>query len=184
MRFLKMMVLLAAIALPCSAAAQEPRWMDFLFDCPANTACVIKENGGGIVFFYQEAAKEALEENLQIQIQGECYSACVVFASMARKNVCVAQGAKIGLHHGTERHVYTPFGTELEIRDQKSLDLYMAPPPGYRVEYVYVVVDYGNDINEWAFRENKMPYGSDLYVMTYAEALKFWRPCTADELKK
>lgn len=170
---------LAMLALLSVAAtqvrAEEESMMKFLFKC-ADRECVIRGNSGGNPFLFADAAKETLRKGMRIKVDGHCYSGCVLFASWARKNVCVTERARMGLHYGSTTTLYERFGKQIDPTTELGLHTLRTTPLGYREETLYFVPNYGDDINEWALENHKMPY-EGLYVMTRPEALKFWKPC-------
>ena len=149
------LAMLAAFALISSAEARTPMsMMEIIFKC-SGLQCTIENNPGGSPVVFEAAAYETLRRNVKVRITGECASACVIFASKARRNVCVTETAKMMLHRGTARRAY----------------VYAA-----NIEATYFTPDYGSDITEWALSEGKMPYDT-FYTMTRAEMLRFWKPC-------
>lgn len=145
------------------------------FGC-RSSLCVINENYGGSPRIFGLAAKEALREHVKIRINGTCGSACVIFASQARRNVCLTENARMEIHRGEVVAIYDLSGKAISFSTPAGLAIRMDPPPGYRTEITRFTPDYGDDVNAWAFRENKMPYDG-AYTMTRAEALRFWKPC-------
>jgi len=158
-------------------AAAKASMIQLLFNCTSTRLCVIQKDGGGIPFLYELAAQEVIRRRISIRIEGACASACVIFASRARAYACVTKGARMMLHHGTKTDVYTPSGKMVDLDSYESIKIYLDPPPGYRVERTFFTPDYGDDINAWALRENKMPYDG-LYTMTRNEMLRYWRSCS------
>lgn len=138
-------------------ARTEISMMEIVFSC-SRPRCTIEKNPGGNPALFEIAAAEAIRKKVKVKITGMCASACVIFASKARKNVCVADGAKMMLHRGTRTDFYSTAGI------------------GSRAESTYFTPDYGDDITAWALDEGKLPYDS-LYTMTRPEMLRFWKAC-------
>jgi len=176
----KLWVLIFLVTLSASAQAEATArkdWVSYLFKCTGKT-CTINENGGGLLWTFELAAKQALARKLKVRINGKCSSGCVVFASRVWKYACVTPNAKMGVHKGRYVQLFDPAGVQLDLGIESNVEKYMSPPQGYRVVGLgYFDVDYGKDINVWAKKHNKMPASTDVYVMTHEEALQFWRPC-------
>jgi hypothetical protein len=179
-------VALATIAAAWAACGGVPPaqgkdgMLKFLFKYEGTGKCVIRENHGGIEVMHTWAAEEALEKGIHCVIDGECSSACVVFASKARANVCLTKRAQIGIHYGYTHRVFDPSGEELKPGTARWKNVYFAEvlPPGYHKEIVYYVPDYGKDITAWALAENKMPKDeADMYFLSDHEADKYWTRC-------
>ena len=62
---------------------------------------VIAFDGGGRVQEYLERAAHVLQYDIPVQITGDCFSACTIFADRARQNVCVTPDARMYFHAGT-----------------------------------------------------------------------------------
>lgn len=173
LRYLALLVPLLLLTAPAGAGAR----MKSVFQC-AEKRCTVTKNMGGPPILFELAAHEALKEGIYTTIAGICNSGCVYFASLAKRNVCITPHAKMGIHTARVRRVYEPlFGKQLDLTTEAGRRAYYSPPIGYRVEETYELFDYGNGITEWALAHNKMEFGPGVYVMTYAEALQFWKPC-------
>lgn len=176
MRFTNLMLALFALCLASTQSSANGTDMLLATTGCKKNPCVIKENLGGHPRMYEAAARELLRKGWRLIVDGRCYSGCVILASFARKNVCLTERARMALHRGTLRNVYEPFGKMVDTGNIHSVKLYFSPPLGYRAEMTFFTPDYGDDINAWAFRENKMPW-EGVYVMTPQEALHFFKPC-------
>src|SRR3989344_2784524 len=171
-RPLLILALLLSSTIPSPAAPKTP--MDHVFGCKGKT-CVIRENNGGNPKHFIAAAEDALLRGVKTRVDGPCFSGCVIFASYARKKVCITAKARIGLHRGRSGTLYEPLG-KVVPPDPKNAKIFDRPPPGYRIEMTRFTPDYGDDIVRWAAIENnKMPFDG-LYIMTQQEALHFWKP--------
>src|SRR6185503_16859764 len=181
MRKLWVVIFLAAFCSSCSSAlAENPQstdWMALVFGCTSNT-CVIKGNGGGLIWRFEQAVQQAREKKISVRIDGPCYSSCVLFASRIRRYVCVTRNARMGIHMGRRFQLFDPSGQKLDPALESNAAAFANPPPGYRIEELdYFEMNYGKDINAWAKLNDKMPATSEVYVLTVSEALRFWRPC-------
>ena len=61
---------------------------------------IIDFDGGGRVQEYLERAAHVLQYDIPVQITGDCFSACTIFADRARQNVCVTPDARMYFHAG------------------------------------------------------------------------------------
>jgi hypothetical protein len=64
--------------------------------------CVVEDSAGGKVSVFQEAGY-AVDKGARtlVIIDGLCASACVLFADIARRKVCITEWAMFGFHHYT-----------------------------------------------------------------------------------
>src|SRR5262245_12669514 len=62
------------------------------------STCTIRNNPGGAVQLFQQAAQEVMDEGKRLVIDGFCASACVVLADLARANTCITGDAQIAVH--------------------------------------------------------------------------------------
>jgi hypothetical protein len=67
----------------------------------AHSVCRLPPSPGGIIDTFREAAKEVQRDGDTIVISQGCNSSCVIFADLARKNVCITQTALLGVHKAT-----------------------------------------------------------------------------------
>jgi hypothetical protein len=122
--------------------------------------CVIQENkGGDAVKFVQAASK--LKEGQRVIVDGECYSACVLFADFARPKVCITDRAEFFLHMGSSTLV-KPDGTRLAWYPPHSDDIeeYVSEHGGYP---------------QTGIKEKMLP-------IQHPDTLKFWPKCDLAEL--
>lgn len=126
---------------------------DRVFRC--GDPCVIRYNAGGNVASFLGAAK-AVQHGAreQVVIDGDCYSACVVFADIARKYVCVTPRAIFGFHKAT---------LNLEYSNGAVTRMSMDTP-------------HSSDITRWVYSRGGFPRQGYLYMNSH-EATRFWRPC-------
>ncbi|WP_353646952.1 hypothetical protein [Mesorhizobium sp. WSM2240] len=82
-------------------------------------------DGGGLVHEYQTAAAQAVEHNVQITIDGSCYSACTLFADMARDQVCVTPRTRFYIHQATDH----PSGNRTPVQYSPGFHIYIGPQP-------------------------------------------------------
>ena len=173
---LRALTILAAL-MTVAAPARATTAMEVVFGCTSTKECVITMNEGGVLLLFHDAADEVRKYGTRVIVDGPCISACVLFASIARENVCVTRNAKMLIHLVAVKHVFDQSGKEITPLDD--IRAFFLPPPEYRVEYEYETPDYGRDINEWAARENKIPLNpKKLYTLTQQEMLMFWHPCS------
>jgi hypothetical protein len=64
----------------------------------ARTTCTIRDNPGGDIQLFQQAAQEVLDEGKLLVIDGFCASACVILADLARSNTCITASAQMAVH--------------------------------------------------------------------------------------
>jgi hypothetical protein len=157
-------------------AVKVNNWLKSEYDC-GDDVCIVRENRGGIPIMHRWAAERVLEKGTKVRIEGICNSACVIFASIARANVCITPDAKIGIHMGMRRAYFNTNNEEVDITKLPGFEYFLPPPKGIEARYLDYVPKYGDDINVWAIKNNKLPPSTEIYVMTYEEALQFWNPC-------
>lgn len=96
-----------------------------ILSATATASVTILFDGGGLVHEYQQAAKNALEQNIQIKIDGRCYSACTILADQARPNVCITPNARFFIHQATNH----PSGTRTPVEYSPDLDAFIGAQP-------------------------------------------------------
>ncbi len=171
-------ILAMVCSYPAPTEAQHAYWINRLFQCTTKE-CVVRYNQGGLIWTFELAAREAIEGHISFRIDGICNSSCVLFASRVRENVCITNNARMGVHMGSIKRVFDHNGQEVSPSFVGNLEIFAFPPAGYRVDFErYVEMNYGQDINEWAAKNAKMPASQGVYVLTHSEALQFWRACT------
>lgn len=69
----------------------------FLYAPPAPAAIVIRDDGGGLVDSYMNAAARYTSQHRRIEIRGSCRSACTL--ALAVPKTCVGPGALLKWHH-------------------------------------------------------------------------------------
>jgi hypothetical protein len=152
-------------------------WVELALGCTGET-CVIQMNRGGFIRDFHWAARQVLLRNIKVSIDGPCQSSCTIFASLARKNVCLTQNAEMGIHMGYINFVFDPDGKAVDLAGSHEGRLIFGNlPKGYRLERLPVHLDYGKDINAWAEAHGKMASHTSMYTLTHEEALMFWVPC-------
>ena len=97
-----------------SAPQATVSWMRYAFKCE-EMLCVVRDNPGGIIVAYEWAATEARIRGVRIRIDGFCASACVIFASRVRENVCITPNARIGLHMAHMKQVFDRSGKPVTL---------------------------------------------------------------------
>ncbi len=176
MRFLFAVLMLFALGSHSMGATKVTNWLMAKLGC-GDEVCVVSDNRGGIPIMYRWAAERVLEKGTKVRIEGVCYSACVIFASIAKENVCITHEARMGIHMGRRRAYFNARNEEVDITTIPGIEYFMPPPKGIEARLVDYTPLYGDDINEWALKNNKMPRSMEMYVMTHEEALQFWRLC-------
>lgn len=175
MRWIFTSLILLCFASPTMGATKQTNWLRVKYDC-GDDVCIVRENYGGTPLLHRWAAERVLEKGTQVRIEGICYSACVIFASMARTNVCITGDAKMGIHLGIRQVYYNEKHEKVDITSIPNFEWGRPPPKGFYARDEYFTPKYGDDIIAWADQHGKMT-GDEMYVMTHEEALQFWRPC-------
>ena len=172
------LAMLAFLATSVASRADDSS-LNLLFKCNVDQpVCIVKDNPGGIPLFFYEAADEVQQHHIRVVVDGNCISACVIFASAVQANVCVTKNAHMKVHKVAVGTVYDAEGKKVEGEHQIRA-LLGQPRPGDRIEFTYEMPDYGAAINQWMMRGNKVPDNPDeFYTMTYDEMLQFWNPCS------
>ena len=67
--------------------------------------CVVAGNDGGKLIDYVTLAASVLEEGRTVVIAGRCYSACALFADLARPQTCVLPTAEFLFHRASDETV-------------------------------------------------------------------------------
>jgi|GEM_PF-2245039 hypothetical protein len=135
--------------------------LGLLFGC-TGTPCIVKEkNVGGGLMEFALAAKAAKYMNTRIVIDADCWSACALFADMARAQVCLGPHARLGFHKWvlmkwTSDGVYY-WSEPVSSRDPTESD----------------------DVLTLVRANGGFPE-KGVNVLPLAAALTIWRPCTAD----
>lgn len=147
--------LLVALQAMISAMAEleervlsNPQFVEVILGC--GTPCTITHNPGGSVPEFLLAARTAHNAELQVAIDGKCYSACVVFADWARPYACITKNASMHFHQGTQQVTNTRF-----------------------------IPSQSPDIDQWVREHGGYPETGFL-VMRYPETRDFWPECADD----
>jgi hypothetical protein len=74
---------------------------EFLHSPPNMQPVAIYNDGGGLVTAYEEAAFRYAREGREVQIRGQCRSACILALSVPK--VCVVPGAVVKAHNAYEQ---------------------------------------------------------------------------------
>jgi len=129
----------------------------------AKTTCTIRNNPGGDVQLFQQAAQEVMDEGKRLVIDGFCASACVVLADLARTNTCITADAQIAVHKASIIRVTgktyvdgreVPTGRLLRRED---------PPDS-------------DDINAWVNAHGGYPT-KGVKIIPVKDARQFWAMC-------
>ena len=68
---------------------------------------VIRSDNGGRVSKYAVDVYQAKHQNTQVEIRGKCLSACTLYLSMPKNQICITPGASFGFHkaYGSTRRL-------------------------------------------------------------------------------
>ena len=131
----------------------------------------IYDNRGGRDDYFLLAAEEVLKNGRYIKIDGECHSACVLFADKARPNVCITGNAVFRFHMQTTRFMHVLI-TEVDgvLAYQETLLEFRDP------------MTLSDDIDEWVMKHGGYPKGDppdidSLLKMDSKEVSAFWPMC-------
>jgi hypothetical protein len=80
---------------------------------------------GGRLDEYTAAAKNVIEHQIQIKIDGRCYSACTLFADQARQHVCITPGTRFFIHQATQH----PSGRRAPVQYSPAFHAYVGLQP-------------------------------------------------------
>ncbi len=118
--------------------------------------CVIRNNtGGSIADFNKILHRTGPDAVKNFIVDGYCASACAYLADKARPRICITKKAVFQFHKARTVGRYP----------------------------VYLDPIHSTDIQSWVTKRGGYPYDVTL-DMHYAQARKFWRTCTADEISK
>jgi hypothetical protein len=130
--------------------------------------CVVNYNLGGVADNYIYAAQIVNSgARKQVIIDGDCISACAIFADLARKRVCITQRARFGFHEAAY---------ELYPKQAAAVGVVINPetqykdPPGHSA-----------DIIQWVKRRGDFPKEGLLW-MDAKEAEQFWNLCDSQKM--
>ncbi len=80
---------------------------------PCDDPCVVENNRGGHVAWFEQAARAARTAQVHIVINGFCGSSCMTLASEARPYVCITPRAEFA-YHRTNYGDPIPLGRDLD----------------------------------------------------------------------
>lgn len=164
------------VTLVSISTARAADLMRDLFGCRSNDVCVIRFSDGGDVHSFEQAVREARILGTRIIIDGQCRSACVIFASEVRDQVCLTPHARMMVHRGYRWRVYGPDMVEIPYPDNLPIIKYR--PFGYLVIGATYEPHYGHDINGWARANNALHPNPLIYTtIPWGQALQFWKAC-------
>ncbi|MBP9711399.1 MAG: hypothetical protein KBD50_04060 [Candidatus Pacebacteria bacterium] len=131
--------------------------------------CYVRYNIGGEPEKFVEAAEYAKKNGLYTRISGKCYSGCILFADLARPNVCIEADAEFFFHAWWWRQEITtsttnnrPYPWNGKVRGADAT--------------VYYDPVQSPDIMKWLNDNGPAPiYG--WLPMSYLEGLQFWPKC-------
>ncbi len=127
------------------------------------TTCVIKNNPGGDVDLFQQAAHEVVWERKRLVIDGLCASACVILADMARRNTCITSRARIAVHKASIVQMVRTTVANRKVTVGKVVG--REDPPQ------------SNDINRWVKAHGGYPT-EGMRVIPVKDAQQFWPMCS------
>jgi hypothetical protein len=141
------------------ALPKIPHALDLAFG-PCGDPCIVTRSPGGYIYLFEQAAHQVLEgEKRLVVIDGDCYSACTIFADLARSRVCITQMAVFYFHKAYYTDTRMVAGVEQVIHT----DLFDPPQSPDIDKAVRALGGYPAD---------------GFTSMPYAIAKDFWRTCT------
>lgn len=152
----------AIVALLATTAASHAQSRGSAYEsvfgpCRGQT-CVIRDNPGGDVRKFLAAAAEIRKSGRRVVIDGQCASACAIFADVAREKVCITKRATFGFHKASV------FKAQVTGNVRKWERIARHDP------------EHSRDIANWVQRNGGFPVRG-LNVMPASEGAKFWRRC-------
>lgn len=136
-----------------TAVMRNPDPLGNLFGC--NDPCIVQGNPGGNALFFSISATAVLNQQKVATIDGPCYSACALFADLARERVCITKRAEFGFH---------TIRLSLWSKDLPTIPIPFRP------------FNHSRDIGTWVENNGGFPL-LDLTIMSYKEARQFWPTC-------
>ncbi len=129
----------------------NPQPIDFVVaSLNCEEPCIVRYNGGGYLAAFREAAHMVQGgARKSVIIDGECISACALFADLARPHVCITEHAVFKFH----KAVFLPTQTRFDP-------------------------DHSTDIARWVNKHGGFPREGFL-EMRISEARRFWPVCKA-----
>jgi hypothetical protein len=127
--------------------------------CAGHT-CVIRSSPGGEVRRFLAASAAVLGGAKRlVVIDGPCYSACAIFADVAREKVCVTDRAAFGFHKATVMRASRGEDGRRQLRPIARHD-----------------PRHSSDIDAWVRNKGGFP-ARGFQMMSAREAAQFWRRC-------
>jgi hypothetical protein len=68
--------------------------------------CIIRSNPGGYIYQFEDAAAIVTMRKIPVIIDGDCKSACAIFADTARPQVCITLKARFYFHLATQYAIF------------------------------------------------------------------------------
>jgi hypothetical protein len=125
--------------------------------------CTVRNNPGGDIEIFRRAARELLAERKRLVIDGECASACVILADIARAHTCITPRARMAVHKSTV--VRFTGRTAVDGREAPVAEIVRREDPPQ-----------SPDIDRWVKRHGGYPINGVL-VMPVRDARQFWPAC-------
>jgi hypothetical protein len=131
--------------------------------CDRDPTCIIRNNHGGEISLFQQAARELLREGKRLVIDGRCESACVILADMARPYACLTPRAVMAVHQASI--VRLSYSRNAAGRAERQYELVgRSDPPQSR------------DIDQWVADHGGYP-PDGLLLISLPDAQQFWPMC-------
>jgi hypothetical protein len=132
--------------------------------------CVVNYNLGGVADNYIHAAQIVNSgARKQVIIDGDCISACAIFADLARKRVCITQRARFGFHKAAYK-LYPNQAADAGVVVNPETQ-YTDPPR------------HSADIIQWVKKRGDFPKEGLLW-MDAKEAEQFWGRCDFQKMAR
>lgn len=130
---------------------------------------VIKNNPGGVIVSFLNDVKVARDNKVKVFIQGYCNSACTLYLSLPREQLCINEGVEFGFHQASvdlflleELYQRFPFFKDMEDLMAESMTMKMLSM-------------YPDWVSSWIDESGGM--AEDLKVMPYSYASRFVQTC-------
>lgn len=148
----------------CATMKDSPdNYFKWVFGESGNTISYSPE--GGNTEMFKLAAKEVVNNNRQVRIDGECIGGCAIFATIAKTNVCITGKAKIKFDQMSFFPIYNEDNNDRP---------YVISPMAMHIAMLQENMPL--DIVKWIDQHGAF-YASRFVSMSNSEALKFWKPC-------
>ncbi len=154
-------LLMGAIFWETSFAKAENH-ADTVLGCTARP-CIVNKNYGGEIHKFKSAGNKIARNKEQLVINGDCASACVIAAEIAKPRACITPKARFGFHKAFI-FVETEANGEKVLTKTNLHDMPVSPK-----------------LAKWVNDRGGFPVDPLLW-MSYAEAQKFWPSCMIENV--